>query len=473
MRRRRPATSRPGVPTRRSRRLWTPTSAGAAWTSARRSRSRRAGKIPPEAAIDSPDWYAPLTGTSSTIGGLARARFATGGKFHWKLEWGAGPGADDLDDRPRGRLDRRRSPTSARSTSTPSAPRWPATRRPLDPGVPTFAPLGRTPTSSEFTVRLMVTGDGDPDAGRRPPGAHRAHRPDAARPATRSAWAPAARRRRRYADIDGDNSQELIAPDRGRHGPRLSRPTAASCPAGPCRPDRSGTRSRHSRRGRRRRARRRRCEPPRGAGDLRPRRRRHARARRRRPGCTSTSGSPTARGGRGFPVSARPRGLCAPAAEQSQPLAPPASAASWRAPRVGRLEGADEPPRHRRARRSTGTSTPSTPTAAAFPGFPVALVDPERAGERADDRRVDQRAGDRRPERRRQATTSSRHQRDLRRAGAPGDDIAGAVRPGLRPTCSPTPRAARPASTRSTARPGSSCRAGRSSSTAASRTRCR
>src|SRR5204863_373246 len=49
-----------------------------------------AGNIPAEAAIDSPDWYAPLTGSSVDVTGLARARFATGGQLHWKLMWGAG-----------------------------------------------------------------------------------------------------------------------------------------------------------------------------------------------------------------------------------------------------------------------------------------------------------------------------------------------------------------------------------------------
>ena len=50
----------------------------------------RSGQIPPEAAIDSPDWYAPLTGPSVHIAGLARARFATAGQFHWELQWGVG-----------------------------------------------------------------------------------------------------------------------------------------------------------------------------------------------------------------------------------------------------------------------------------------------------------------------------------------------------------------------------------------------
>src|SRR5581483_1614599 len=50
----------------------------------------RSGKIPPEAAIDSPDWYAPLTGSSFRVAGLARSRFATGHSFHWTLQWGVG-----------------------------------------------------------------------------------------------------------------------------------------------------------------------------------------------------------------------------------------------------------------------------------------------------------------------------------------------------------------------------------------------
>ncbi|MGH9061250.1 MAG: S8 family serine peptidase, partial [Acidimicrobiales bacterium] len=48
------------------------------------------GKIPPIAAIDSPDWYAPLTGNSVDITGLARASHATGGSLRWKLMWAPG-----------------------------------------------------------------------------------------------------------------------------------------------------------------------------------------------------------------------------------------------------------------------------------------------------------------------------------------------------------------------------------------------
>src|SRR3954453_12608532 len=46
------------------------------------------GNIPPDASIASPDWYAPLTGSSATITGRAAAR--NGAAFHWKLEYGAG-----------------------------------------------------------------------------------------------------------------------------------------------------------------------------------------------------------------------------------------------------------------------------------------------------------------------------------------------------------------------------------------------
>ena len=45
--------------------------------------SSKRSKVPPEAAIYSPDWYAPLTGKTLEVTGLARARFASGGKFHW------------------------------------------------------------------------------------------------------------------------------------------------------------------------------------------------------------------------------------------------------------------------------------------------------------------------------------------------------------------------------------------------------
>src|SRR2546421_588298 len=48
-----------------------------------------AGNIPPQAAVDSPDWFAPPTGPSTQITRLPPPRLATGGQVHWKLMWGA------------------------------------------------------------------------------------------------------------------------------------------------------------------------------------------------------------------------------------------------------------------------------------------------------------------------------------------------------------------------------------------------
>ncbi len=64
----------PGTPDPARRRASTPTSATAAPTWARPSREAATGRIPPEASIASPDWYAPVTGAGATITGLADAR---------------------------------------------------------------------------------------------------------------------------------------------------------------------------------------------------------------------------------------------------------------------------------------------------------------------------------------------------------------------------------------------------------------
>ena len=84
------------------------------------------GNIPPEAAIDSPDWYAPLTGSSAEITGLARARFATGGQFHWKLMWGAGEAPASWTTASEGESSGTVSDFGSIDL-TPCAARWPAT----------------------------------------------------------------------------------------------------------------------------------------------------------------------------------------------------------------------------------------------------------------------------------------------------------------------------------------------------------
>lgn len=116
------------------------------------------GHVPPEAAIDTPDWFAPLNGASVQITGLARARLRPGGRFHWRLEWA--PGADPASGTWRTVAQGDASGT-VRELGTIDLG---AVRRALaaytvapDPGGPTFAPGEPNPFQSQFTVQLEVS----------------------------------------------------------------------------------------------------------------------------------------------------------------------------------------------------------------------------------------------------------------------------------------------------------------------------
>ncbi|MEA2479190.1 MAG: hypothetical protein QOJ07_1112 [Thermoleophilaceae bacterium] len=169
------------------------------------------GKIPPEASIGSPDWYAPLTGASVPISGRALARFATGRQFHWKLEWGPGLAPTSWNTASEG------DSTGAAVTSFGSIDlnavraALASYTRPNDPGMPTFAPGGTDPYKGQFAVRLTVTGAGIPT-----PGVDRKVLTAIDDPTLHSGFpkrtgaggeAPL-----QYADLTGDNQEELIVP---------------------------------------------------------------------------------------------------------------------------------------------------------------------------------------------------------------------------------------------------------------------
>jgi hypothetical protein len=168
------------------------------------------GDIPPEAAIDSPDWYAPLTGPSVRVTGLARARFATGGHFHWKLMWGPGEAPSSWTTASEG--------DSSGTVTDFGSIDLEAVRSALasyvvapDGGGPTFAAGEPNPYQHEFTVQLEVNGQDIPLAGidRRVL--------DTFTDPTLSPGFPkrigsGGESPTRYADINGDDVQELIVP---------------------------------------------------------------------------------------------------------------------------------------------------------------------------------------------------------------------------------------------------------------------
>jgi hypothetical protein len=172
----------------------------------------QSGLIPPEAAIDSPDWYAPVTGDSVPISGLARARFANGGEFHWQLQWGVGEAPVGAAWHTVGEGDSSTEVTEFGSVDLDEVrTALAAYTPPPDSGGPTLSTLSANPFKDEFTVRLTVTGQGIPT-----PGIDRRVLSSAEDPTLRAGFpkrlgtggeAPL-----RFADINGDNVQELIAP---------------------------------------------------------------------------------------------------------------------------------------------------------------------------------------------------------------------------------------------------------------------
>jgi hypothetical protein len=168
------------------------------------------GDIPPETAISSPDWYAPLTGPSAEITGLARARFATGGQFHWKLMWGTGQAPASWTTLREG--DSSGTVTDFGSIDLNTVRSALATSVvPPDTGGPTLAPGEPNPFQHEFTVQLEVSGQGIPLTGidRR---VFDTFTDPTLLPGYPKRMGTGGESPTRYADLGGDNVQELIVP---------------------------------------------------------------------------------------------------------------------------------------------------------------------------------------------------------------------------------------------------------------------
>ena len=168
------------------------------------------GNLPPEAVISSPDWFAPVTGSSVAIHGMARATHADGGAFHWKLEWGAGETPSTWTTAHEG--DASGTVTDFGSIDLAAVRSAVAAySRPFDAGAPVFSKLSPDPFQQEFSLRLTVTA-----AGADVPGIDRKVLTAVDDPTLLSGFpkrlgtggeAPL-----RYADVNGDNVQELVLP---------------------------------------------------------------------------------------------------------------------------------------------------------------------------------------------------------------------------------------------------------------------
>jgi hypothetical protein len=169
------------------------------------------GKLPPQAAIDSPDWYAPLRGDSAALAGHLHARFAAGGRFHYKVEWGVGLAPTSWNTVKEG--DSKGTVTDLGRLDLAAIRAQLAQRVvPQDTGGPVFSPTSRNPFQDQFAVRVTVTGDGVPT-----PGVDRkvlTAVPDGQdlRPGFPKRLGTGGEAPLRYADLNGDNVEELIVP---------------------------------------------------------------------------------------------------------------------------------------------------------------------------------------------------------------------------------------------------------------------
>lgn len=173
---------------------------------------RAPGELPPEVTIGARDWYAPITADSLRLTGRVRALRAPGGAFHYKVEWAPGL-SSPTDWHTVSEADATGTVTDLGTLDMVAVRKAVAAQQvPLDPAGPTFALGGVHPYQQDFTVRVTATA-----AGAAIPGVDRKVLTALEDPTLRKGYprklgtggeAPL-----RYADIDGDGTQELIVPD--------------------------------------------------------------------------------------------------------------------------------------------------------------------------------------------------------------------------------------------------------------------
>ena len=181
--------------------------------------------IPPEASIGSPDWYTPLTGSTARITGLARDRRHPRDELSWTLEYGLGPRAhllhrDHHRERRRDRLRRVAAGQDSRRACCPRRAPGPRVHPDRDdPAGPTLDKTREDPYKGQFTVRLRVTSGADRTG--KPPvllgedrkvltaldPVEQKLRPGFPKDLGSGGEAPL-----RYADLDGDNVEEIVLP---------------------------------------------------------------------------------------------------------------------------------------------------------------------------------------------------------------------------------------------------------------------
>ena len=176
----------------------------------------RDGKVPPQAFIDSPEWFTPMN-TARETGFEVRARLsARTGAFKWRLQWAPGIEPLEADFKDAGGERAAAGPVDGGLGTIPlSEVRGALDQRPgggaaNDPTAPSKGPGDPDPNEPAFTVRVVVTdADGNRGEDRKVLFAYR----DGSLVQGWSRYqADGGEASQRMFDLDGDNRLDLVQP---------------------------------------------------------------------------------------------------------------------------------------------------------------------------------------------------------------------------------------------------------------------